>query len=145
MKNSIQQAKDILKKANLYCTASRLAILETLLKAKKPLSTKQITNKLGKKHPDKTTIYRTLESLCKSDVLHKAYTHQRSWHFEPAHNCGKTKCHPHFKCINCQNLFCLYKVSFPDIKGLDKGFITHRQQLRLEGLCPECSNKINNS
>jgi hypothetical protein len=35
----------------------------------------------------------------------------------------------------------LTKLSFPLVKGLNKGFVVHRQQVRLEGLCPRCVGK----
>ena len=135
------QARKILKSAKLYCTECRAAILKTLLKAKKPLTEEEISTRLGKNSPDKVTIYRTLESFCEIGLVHKAYMHKRTWHFELAYNCTESQCHPHFTCKNCGVTQCLIGLSVPIVKNLKKGFVIHRQQVRLEGLCPTCTLK----
>ena len=137
--NLDSQARHILASANLYNTKSRVAILKVLLSADKPLTKKLISQKLGKKCPDKVTIYRTLASLCKAGSVHRAYIHNREWHFELANHCTSVQCHPHFTCKNCGVTKCLTGLSVPVVKGLKKGFVIHRQQVRLEGLCPQCS------
>jgi len=71
------QARNMLKAAKLYCTQLRVAILKVLMKADKPLSQDQITRRLGKKRFDKVTIYRTLESLLKVRLVHKAFLYRQ--------------------------------------------------------------------
>ncbi len=139
MKHDLK-AKNILKSAMLYCTKPRNDILKVLIVAKTPLTQKQITEKLGKNQHNKTTIYRTLRTLAKKDLVHKAYIHKKASHFELAENCGKTRCHPHFTCSNCGKTICLTDISMPLIKGLKKGFVLQRQKLQLLGLCPDCSS-----
>ena len=133
------QAREILKSAKLYCTAGRVAILKVLMKAGKPLSQEQIANRSGKERFDKVTIYRTLESLLSVGLVHKAFIDKRAWHFELANNCTEHQCHPHFTCINCGDTHCLTEISLPMAKSPHKGFVIHRQQVRLEGLCPACA------
>ena len=133
------QARRTLTAANLYCTAGRVAVLRALLRADKPLRQDQIAKRLGKKRFDKVTIYRTLESLLKVGLVHKAFMAERAWHFELAHNCSETQCHPHFTCTNCGSTHCLTGMSLPMARSPHKGFHIHRQQTRLEGLCPACA------
>ncbi len=133
------QARQILKTAKLYCTAGRVAVLRVLLRADKPLRQDQIAKRLGKKHFDKVTIYRTLESLLRVGLVHKAFMAERAWHFELARNCSETQCHPHFTCTKCGSTHCLTGMSLPMVKSPHKGFHIHRQQTRLEGLCPTCA------
>ncbi len=133
------QARKVLKTAKLYCTKCRAVILRVLAKADKPLSQDQIAMRLGKDCPNKVTIYRTLESLCKAGLVHKAFMQKRAWHFELSKNCTATQCHPHFTCINCGGTHCLTDMSVPMLKSPYKGFIISRQQVRLEGLCPACA------
>jgi len=101
----------MLKAAKLYCTKVRIAILKVLIKANKPLSQGQIAQRSGKKHFDKVTIYRTLESLLKVGLVHKAFIEKRAWHFELADNCTESQCHPHFTCTNCGSTHCLTEIS----------------------------------
>ena len=133
------QSRTMLKAAKLYCTEVRISILKVLMKTDKPLSQEQIARRLGKKHFDKVTIYRTLESLLKVGLVHKAFMEKRACHFELAHNCTKSQCHPHFTCTNCGNTHCLTEILLPMAQSPHKGFIIHRQQVRLEGLCPACT------
>ena len=137
--DSDMQARKMLKAAKLYCTESRLAVLGILAKAAKPLSQDQIARQSGKKHFDKVTIYRTLESLLQAGLVHKAFMEKRAWHFELAHNCTEHQCHPHFTCSNCDDTHCLTEISLPMAKSPHQGFVIHRQQVRLEGLCPKCA------
>ncbi len=131
--------RQTLKKSGLYCTKCRVAILKVLLKADKPLRQEQIAKRLGKKHFNKVSIYRTLASLLEIGLVHKAFMHERAWHFELAHNCSETQCHPHFTCASCGKTYCLTGVTLPMATSPHKGFIIHRQQVRLEGLCPACA------
>jgi len=131
----------MLRTTNLYRTAPRLAILQTLLEAQEPLTKNQIAEKLGPDGPDKVTIYRTLDRFRQANLIHKAYVSDRAWHFETPDHCGRLKCHPHFTCTNCGRTQCLTQVSIPLVKGLNKGFVIRRQQVKIEGLCPRCSTK----
>ena len=133
------QSRTMLKAAKLYCTKVRVAILKVLMKTDKPLSQDQIAQRLGKKHFDKVTIYRTLGSLLKVGLVHKAFMAKRAWHFELAHKCSESQCHPHFTCTSCGSTHCLTEMSPPMAKSPHKGFVIHRQQVRLEGLCPACA------
>ena len=137
--DSDSQARQMLKAVKLYCTKCRVAILKVLAKADKPLSQDQIARRLGKNRLNKVSIYRTLESFCKAGLVHKAFIHKRAAHFELANRCSEIRCHPHFTCKVCGVTNCLLGLSVPIVKGLKKGFVIHRQQVRLEGLCPQCT------
>lgn len=136
--NSDSQTRKTLKAAKLYRTKGRVAILKVLAGAARPLSRKQIAQRLGKKQFDKVTIYRTLASLLKVGLVHQAFMAKRAWHFELAHKCSERQCHPHFTCTSCGSTYCLTEMSLPMAKSPYRGFIIRHQQVRLKGLCPEC-------
>ena len=129
----------MLKSTKLYCTQSRVAILKVLLNAVRPLNQEQIAQKSGNQHFDKVTIYRTLDSLRKAGLVHRAFTADRAWYYELAHNCTDSQCHPHFTCTNCGDTHCLTGMKLPMAKSPYNGFIIQHQQVRLEGLCPDCA------
>ena len=137
--NQQLKAQKMLKKANLYCTKHRISILKILLNAQKPLSQEEIACQFEKKHFDKVTIYRTIETLIKAGLVHKAYIDKRAAHYELSHNCTEKQCHPHFTCTNCGRTHCLTGILLPMATSPYKGFIINRQQVHLEGLCPACS------
>jgi len=140
MKSDIRQkVEKLLNCAELRRTGPRAAILAALLGAGKPITAEQIATKLGRAGPDKVTIYRTLENFVKAGLVHKAFLQKRTWHFEPAQNCSKTQCHPHFTCIDCGNIHCLTDITLPMAKSMRKGFLIRRQRVQLEGLCPACN------
>ncbi len=143
MKSNLDlKVRKILSKAKLYCTEHRAAILKVLSAANRPLSQKQIARRLRKPGIDKTTIYRTLQSFCTAGLVHKAYIHKRAWHFELAHNCTETQCHPHFTCTSCGRTRCLIGISLPMAKSPHKGLVIKHQRIQLEGLCPDCNPKL---
>jgi Fur family ferric uptake transcriptional regulator len=138
-KKTDKQAQEMLKAAKLYCTRHRVKILKVLLKATKPLSQDQIAHRCGRKHFDKVTIYRTLESLVKVGLVHKAFVEKRASYFELALHCTKEQCHPHFTCTNCGSTHCLREITFPMATSPHRGFVIHHQKVHLEGLCPACA------
>ena len=137
MKN---KAIQLLESVNLRQTSPRLAILNVLLNAKAPLTREQIAEQIGTNAPNKTTIYRTLTHLVEKNLVHQAYLEERTWHFELAHNCGTHQCHPHFTCNECLQTQCLTNAAAPLVE-LPKGFKMQRQQIHIEGICPNCRAK----
>ncbi len=133
------KARQMLRAAGLYCTEPRIAILTVLLDAPRPVRQDQIGERLTEKAMNKVTIYRTLASLVKAGLVHRAFMQKRAWHFELADHCSETQCHPHFTCSNCGRTHCLTGFSMPMAPSPYKGFVIQHQQVRLEGLCPECA------
>jgi Fe2+ or Zn2+ uptake regulation protein len=136
-----KKSEHLLTSFKIRKTAARIAVLDVLTGAGKPQTAKQIAAKLGAEAPDKVTIYRALECFVKAGFVHKAYLEARKWYFELADRCTEHRCHPHFICESCGRTRCLPEVSSPTIKLTKKGFVVHRQQIKLEGLCSSCSTK----
>ena len=130
----------MLKSAGLYHTENRVSILNILFKANKPISQETISKQSEKKHFDKVTIYRTLESLVQAGLVHKAFINKRASHYELAHKCTEKQCHPHFTCTKCGSTHCLVDLSMPMAAANHKGFIINHQQVHLEGYCPACAS-----
>lgn len=137
--NIKKEAEKILKAGCLNNTKAQLLIIQELIKAKSPLSREDLSTKLGQNGPDKATIYRVTERLCAKGLIHKVFLRGRASKYELAHNCMEKQCHPHFTCTNCGETFCLNGLFLPLLKGLEKGFVVHKQQVRIEGLCSSCS------
>ena len=136
MNNS--DAEKLLRDAGLKCTRGRKAILEVLGSAERPVTRGEIAAALGRTRPDKVTIYRALERFVEVGLVHRAYMQKRAWHFELAHNCSESQCHPHFTCTDCGTTHCLTEMMVPLARSPHNGFVIDRQRVQLEGLCPEC-------
>ena len=107
------KAREMLEGAGLYRTEARIAVLTALLEAHRPLRQNQIAMRLAEKALNKVTIYRTLESLVETGLVHRAFLQERAWHFELADHCTETQCHPHFTCLECEQTHCLTGISVP--------------------------------
>ncbi|MCK4999731.1 MAG: transcriptional repressor [Anaerohalosphaera sp.] len=137
--NLTTKAEEILKAAKFNCTKAQVLLLKELLISDKPLSREELIQHMGQKCPDTVTVYRILERFCERGLVHKVYLQSRAWKYELGHNCTTKQCHPHFTCSDCGETFCLTGSSLPLIKDLKKGFVIHRQQVNIDGLCPACS------
>ena len=129
----------MLSDTGLRRTQQRINILKVLQKAKRPVSQHEIRRKLRKSSPNKVTVYRCLEKFMDSGLVHQAYVQDRISYYELGDRCSKQQCHPHFTCLSCGNTSCMETASVPMAKGISRGFKIHRQQVRLEGICPNCS------
>ncbi|MCF7975991.1 MAG: transcriptional repressor [Phycisphaerae bacterium] len=135
MKALESHAKNMLKAAGLYCTRARLCVIMALLRENRPITQEQITQALDAPF-DRVTIYRTLDSLGKADLVHRVFLEERACHYELSHHCSKTQCHPHFTCTQCGQTHCLTDLKLP--LAHHHGYVIQRQQVRLAGLCPQC-------
>lgn len=139
-----EKTAKILKNANLRQTKQRQTVLKVLLESENPISQDQITTRLNgpaKAAPNKVTVYRILECLRKKNIIHKAFTKNRTDFYELANNCSKTQCHPHFTCTKCHKTLCIKNAKIPIAEIADQGFQVKHQKVELEGICPECSEK----
>lgn len=109
------------------------------MNAKRPQTADAIMAAISKGCANRVTVYRTLGSMVGAGLVHRAFVHKRAEHFELADRCTAAQCHPHFTCLSCGATNCMAGVSLPIVKGLEEGFIIHRQQVYLEGLCPQCA------
>ncbi|MHC4061496.1 MAG: Fur family transcriptional regulator [Planctomycetota bacterium] len=134
-----EKARELLGTAGLRRTGPRLAVLGALLGARKPQTADQIAARLSPPAANRVTVYRTLEAFLEAGLVHKAFIDERTWHFELAHNCTESQCHPHFTCTDCGDTNCLTDISLPLAKSPGKGFVIRRQRVQFEGLCPKCN------
>jgi Fe2+ or Zn2+ uptake regulation protein len=129
---------NLLNSAKLKRTLPRRTILEAMLNANRPQTADEIASAMGKARPNRVTVYRTLESMVGAGLVHRAFVEERSRHYEMADRCSERQCHPHFVCSDCGQTHCLTQISVPMATSPPAGFVIHRQQVRLEGLCPAC-------
>lgn len=135
------RAAFLLQSRKLRQTRPRLQILSVLLKATEPITQDQIAEHLGSETPNKTTIYRTLILLGYHDLVHEVFVRGRAAYYELAHHCGEIRCHPHFTCERCHRTTCMTDSETPMVSDLPAGYVICRQQVRLEGICPDCRDE----
>lgn len=134
---------DQLKEAGLRRTIVREKILELLNTIGHPLSHQEIISKKAVANFDRVTIYRTLESLQKTGLLHRILGPDGVWRFCAHELKNEKKCagnHIHFFCAECNKMSCMPEMPLPWIDP-PNGAIIHSKQLVVHGVCAKCALK----
>jgi len=113
-------------------------VLSYLLKQghKPHLSAEDIYSALVSEYPtlSRTTVYQTLESLCKCGLISKLVIDEGEMQFE-----ANTGHHGHFKCTQCGHV---YDFAYPEATQFphpaDLGFEVKESHLYHKGRCPKC-------
>ncbi len=137
------QARHLLSQSNLRCTHSRIGILNILLDSDHPLTHEEIFNAVNDMEINRVTVYRVLQSLWESGIVHRVEAGDRLWRFAV---CGCKKpghCHPHFKCRICGRIECLSDYKLPNIDMVVAGNLIEEQEVYLKGQCASCLSKKN--
>lgn len=131
--------RPLLQKAGLKVTPERLAILNVLSKANKPLSVKDLKEKLRDTEVDQATIYRNMESLTKSKVIRLVNFQHDHNHYEIISD----KHHHHLICEKCGKVVDVSKCDTSKIeqqvKKLGNFATINSHALEFFGLCKSCS------
>ena len=139
---SVEQAREKLRAAKLRSTTSRVAVLQHVAAAGKPLSHADVAEVLVPQGFDKSTLYRCLVELADAGLLARLDAGDHAWRFEfrggSQHDDAE---HPHFVCVDCGTVTCLpdvdVKISQPKGSKSAPGSIT---EIFLKGHCKECSS-----
>lgn len=128
----------ILSKAGLRITRRREAVLALLLEKGAPMSHAEINGALAEPL-DKVTLYRTLQTLASSGIVHQVQGPDGAWRF-CAHDAEAEGCpggHPHFLCLACGKMTCLSDQTIHHIE-VPQGVKVEGKQLVVYGRCAEC-------
>lgn len=135
------QFKDMLRKAGFKATLGRVAVLELLSKNKKPLSIKDIQEKLKGEKLDQATLYRMMSALEEVGILRATDFGHGHAHYEL-----ETKDHHHH--LTCQRCGKIVDISACDTHDLEKQALKigrfstiTKHSLELFGICQACTKK----
>jgi Fur family ferric uptake transcriptional regulator len=132
----------LLEAAGVRPTAVRQAVLQRLLRSRRPLSQAELMEALraGRRRFDRVTIYRTLATLKRVGLLHSVQGTDGIWRYAtPAPTApGCPGNHPHFLCLSCGRMLCLPGQSLPRVE-VPEGAAVRGKQLVIYGYCPRCS------
>lgn len=94
--------EELIKNKNIKLTTARIALLEILKKAEKPLSYEDIKSDISM---DKATFYRNISKFEEEGVLNAFESNDKKRYFEL-----KQKPHAHFVCIECNQVECINEL-----------------------------------
>ncbi len=140
-------ASETLSRAGLAKTAQRIAVLQDLIHAGRPLNANEIfaeTRSGFHQHPFETkinrvTVYRILSSFRESGIIREIETGHGTSYFEMA--CVHNPVHPHFRCRRCGSILCLPPLTLTqawDWLAQPADFSVERIDVQLIGLCVQC-------
>lgn len=119
-------------------TAMRLLVFQELAKAVRPLSLKELEERMVT--ADRSTIFRTLTLLLQHHLVHGIEDGSGSLRYEVCHGhheCTLEDQHSHFYCERCHRTFCFHDTPVPVI-ALPDGFEATAINYMIKGICPEC-------
>ncbi|MEM7181221.1 MAG: Fur family transcriptional regulator, partial [Spirochaetota bacterium] len=128
---------EILKKAGLKITKTRVAVLKMLCDAGKPISHTDIMDGLPNNSSwDRVTIYRTLAEFEQKRIVKSLNSGNRIKYYEFLRN-DTVNQHAHLFCNECGKIECL-DLSDSLAIGLDKDFVILDVEILIRGVCKFC-------
>ena len=136
-KTTSQNFKNLLQNAKLKNTAPRLAVLKAFAENKYPATAQEIYKKI--KNVDLVTLYRTIASFEKTDLLKRVDLRQDAVYYEL-----NTEHHHHLVCTNCNKIENFENEKVEKIIGeifrkSDKFKNINEHSFELFGLCKVCA------
>lgn len=140
MKSS-KEIDELLKKSGLKVTPTRRLILTVFKKHAFALSYNDIEGGIKEKL-DKVTIYRTLKSFEEKGIIHQILDSSNQLKYALcSDSCSDHEhhdAHIHFKCITCEQTYCIEDREIPQI-SLPSGFDQVHSSMLVEGVCRGCN------
>ena len=119
-------------------TAMRLLVYDLLERARRPLSLRQMEERMPT--ADRSTLFRTLTLFLDHKLVHGIEDGSGTLLYEMCrgeHECTPEDRHPHFYCEHCRRTFCLDNLRIPQVP-LPEGFAPSSVNYMIHGLCPDC-------
>jgi Fur family transcriptional regulator, ferric uptake regulator len=141
---ALAERKKQIRDLGLRVTAPRLAVLQVLAEAERPLSHSEVVVRLGDDAVwDRATVYRNLIALVGVELVRVASHAGGVCRYELARG-DKACAHPHFLCDDCGIVSCLpeTEVVTPDVVTPEKAHWARSlrtAEVQFVGRCPSCA------
>lgn len=136
---AIAEVKKRIRDLGLRVTAPRLAVLQVVAEAERPLSHAEVVDRLGPDAPwDRATVYRNLVALVGVKLLRVASHAGGITRYEVATG-EEHLAHPHFLCDDCGIVSCLPETEIVTPKKAKWAKSLKAAEVQFVGRCPSCS------
>lgn len=140
---SAEEHRKRLRESGLRATSARVAVLNTLVAAKRPLSHAEVCDLVADGGFDRATVYRNLIDLVDAGVAKRTDIGDHVWRFELVDGAAshETEGHPHFVCTDCGAVSCLPTgaVAVKAVRGAPRSLRkSAKVEVHLRGLCDAC-------
>ena len=138
--HDIADIRTDLHAAGLRATGARIAVLQILRRAERPVSHGDVVHALGTATWNRATLYRNLIDLEKAALVRRTQLGGTVWRFEDARQEHGVLSHPHFVCTSCRKVVCL-----PELEVAPRAVADCRHaigqghfEVHLLGVCDTC-------
>ena len=134
-----KQAEEMIRNRGERATSARVHVLATLLAEQRAVAHHEIEERVRRKQKlNRVTLYRVLEWLQEKWLAHRVVSADRIWLFR-ANLDAHPHPHAHFECTRCTTVICLDDMKAEYDRSLPPGYRSHEIELRVKGLCAECT------
>lgn len=135
----IEEAEELLKKANVHLTAIRIAVWKEIMQLDHTFTLADMEDRMDT--IDKSTLFRTLTLFLQRKLLHEVDNGSGSkLYCRCVCESGQHHSHIHFTCTECGQTFCIKNIDCSQIP-CPKNFEVKEINCVMKGLCPECKIK----
>lgn len=138
-----REIEERLEHRGVKLTAMRLLVYEELEKARRPLSLRELEDRMPT--AERSTIFRALTLLLQHHLVHDIEDGSGSLRYEICtsddHHEHDDR-HIHFYCEHCHRTYCLHNTRIPQVE-LPEGFQMTSINYMVKGLCPTCASHAN--
>lgn len=138
---SVDEARRLLRDSPLRRTPCRIAVLQHLSAADRPLNHAEVCAELVPLGFEKSTIYRCLVEMTQAELLRRFELGDHVWRFalnQGAHKGRST--HPHFVCVRCGQVVCLSQAEVRITLDREEPSLELSEliDIILRGYCEQC-------
>lgn len=134
------KVNELLDKYGLRKTEVRKEILNVFITQNHALTYHDLQKRISDKF-DRVTLFRTLSSFEEKGLIHQVLDNSSAAKYAlSVDEKGQLEvsAHPHFKCEDCHQTFCLSEEELA-LPSLPDGFVMYKSHVLLEGKCAHCS------
>lgn len=134
----MKNIEDKLVSKDIRPTSMRILVLQYLMQKESAINLTELENSFD--HVDRTTLYRTLKTFEKNNLIHKIDDGTGAPKFALCLEgclCKPEDIHIHFHCITCKETFCVINTKVPEVQ-LPMDFEITEINMVLKGICQNC-------
>lgn len=139
--HTVAWAKGLLKSVGLRSTAARVAVMQQLANAHRPVSHAEVVDFLRDFGFDQSTVFRCLQELAEGGLVNRLDLGDQVRRFELRTVAGDEQLeHPHFMCVDCGKVSCLEDFTFNlnPSRGPRRTQLGEITEVLLKGHCGNC-------
>ncbi|MBX3613654.1 MAG: transcriptional repressor [Burkholderiaceae bacterium] len=136
------RARELIRRFGARLTVARVRVLAELLDAESALTHIELQKRVeaGAEPIDRVTLYRVLEWLEETGVVHRVAGPDRVFHFAARQ---VRRPHGHFRCVQCARMYCIEEPGTlaRSVRALlPTGFSGEEIEVTVSGRCARCAS-----